>query len=154
MLKKRFFTLLFLVLILTSLLVAVSGCQSSKSASKPVTNLILATTTSLQDSGLLDKLIPAFEQRYPYRVKTLALGTGEALATAARGEADVILVHAPKAELKFKAQGYGIKRRSIAYNYFVIIGPSQDPAKVGAAKNAAGALRRIAATQALFISRG
>jgi len=154
MLRKRFLTWLLLVLISTVLLVTVSGCQTGKRAIKSSTNLILATTTSLQDSGLLDKLIPAFEKRYPYRVKTLALGTGEALATAARGEADVILVHAPKAELKFKAQGYGIKRRSIAYNYFVIIGPPQDPAKVSMAKDAATAFKRIADAQTLFISRG
>lgn len=152
--KKRSFTILFMILMFGILLLTAFGCQAANQAEKPVSNLILATTTSLRDSGLLDKLVPAFEKRYPYKVKTLALGTGEALATAARGDADVILVHAPKAELEFKGQGYGIKRRSIAYNYFVIVGPAKDAAGVGLAKDAAAAFKRIAEKKALFISRG
>lgn len=126
------------------------------SASQAVTNrtVILATTTSTQDSGLLDALIPRFERTTGYVVKTIAVGTGQALAMGRRGDADVLLVHAPAEEEKFMAAGDGVKRQPFMYNDFVLLGPASDPAKVSETKSAADALRRIAASQALFLSRG
>jgi len=116
--------------------------------------LILSTTTSTQDSGLLDVLIPVFEKRTGYSVKTVSVGTGQALALAARGEADVALVHAPSLEKKYVAEGKLFNRRLVMYNDFVIIGPEEDPAKIRAVKNAAAALKAIAQAQASFVSRG
>ena len=115
--------------------------------------VILATTTSVQDSGLLDVLMPLFEERTGYRLKPIAVGTGAALAMAARGEADVVLVHAPEAEREFMAQGYGSERLLVMHNDFVIVGPPDDPAGV-AGLGPVEALRKIAATGSLFISRG
>ncbi len=117
--------------------------------------VILATTTSTQDSGLLDVLIPLFEKKTGYFVKTIAVGSGQALAMGQRGEADVLLVHhAPAVEKKFVAEGYGINRRLVMYNDFIIVGPSQDPAHIKGLKSAAAACQRIALAQALFLSRG
>ncbi len=115
--------------------------------------LILATTTSVQDSGLLDVLVPLFEERTGYRVKPIAVGTGAALAMAARGEADVVLVHAPEAEREFMAQGYGSERLLVMHNDFVILGPPDDPAGIRGLRSAVDALRKIAAAQATWISR-
>lgn len=147
-----------LVILITILIFSISACggkiKRAGNKDKPRSVLVLATTTSLQDSGLLDELIPAFERRYPYKVKALALGTGEALATGRRGEADVLLVHSVKDELEFIAEGFGKNRRSIAYNYFIIAGPKSDPAAVKSARSAADAFRRIARSKTPFISRG
>ncbi len=116
--------------------------------------VILSTTTSTQDSGLLDVLIPVFEKQSGYSVKTVSVGTGQALALAARGEADVALVHAPSLEKKYVAEGKLFNRRLVMYNDFVIIGPKEDPAKIRAVKNAAAGLKAIAQAQASFVSRG
>jgi tungstate transport system substrate-binding protein len=89
--------------------------------------LLLATTTSTQDSGLLDSLVPDFERQSGYTVKTVAVGTGQALALGARGEADVLLVHASEAELRWMRDGHGVDRRLVMYNDFVVIGPATDP---------------------------
>ncbi|MBI2998479.1 MAG: substrate-binding domain-containing protein [Deltaproteobacteria bacterium] len=123
---------------------------------QPVANkiIILATTTSTQDSGLLDLLVPLFQIKTSYVVKTIAVGTGQALAMGRRGDADVLLVHAPEEENKFMAGGHGIKRQPFMYNDFVLVGPTSDPAKLVKAKSAAEALRRIAASKTLFLSRG
>ena len=91
-------------------------------------NLILATTTSTQDSGLLDVLIPVFEKKTGYFVKTIAVGSGQAMAMGQKGEADVLLVHSPDAEKKFMAEGYGVNRLIVMHNDFIIIGPPADPA--------------------------
>lgn len=115
--------------------------------------VILATTTSVQDSGLLDVLVPLFEERTGYRVKPIAVGTGAALAMAARGEVDVVLVHAPEAEREFMAQGYGSERLLVMHNDFVILGPPDDPAGIRGLRSAVDALRKIAAAQATWISR-
>jgi len=115
--------------------------------------LILATTTSTQDSGLLDVLIPMFEKKTGYFVKTIAVGSGQAMAMGKKGEADVLLVHSPAAEKKFVAEGYGINRRIIMHNDFVIVGPPADPAKIKGMKKAAAAFQKIASAQALFLSR-
>ena len=116
--------------------------------------VILSTTTSTQDSGLLDVLVPMFEQRTGYTVKTISVGTGQALALAARGEADVTLAHAPTLEQKYVAEGRLLNRRLVMVNDFVIIGPEADPAKIRGEKKALEALRRIAAAGARFVSRG
>lgn len=116
-------------------------------------NIILATTTSTQDTGLLDTLIPIFEKKTGYFVKTIAVGSGQAMAMGAKGEADVLLVHSPDAEKKFVADGLGVNRRLVMHNDFVIIGPETDPAKIKGEKSAVEALKKIAAANALFISR-
>lgn len=117
-------------------------------------NLILATTTSTQDSGLLDMLIPRFEQQSGYRVKTIAVGTGAALKMGEQGNADVLLVHAPAAEKTFMAAGFGADRRLVMHNDFVLVGPAADPAGIRGVVRAAEALRKIAAAGATFVSRG
>ncbi|HOX15884.1 MAG TPA: substrate-binding domain-containing protein [Smithellaceae bacterium] len=117
-------------------------------------NIILATTTSTQDTGLLDVLIPIFEKQTGYFVKTIAVGSGQAMAMGQKGEADVMLVHSPDAEKKFIAEGYGINRRLVMHNDFIIVGPSSDPAKVKTAKSSAEAMKLIASANALFASRG
>ena len=116
--------------------------------------VILSTTTSTQDSGLLDVLVPMFEKKTGMTVKTISVGTGQALALAARGEADVALVHAPSLERKHVEEGRMQNRRLVMYNDFVIIGPEDDPAKTKGMPKAVDALKRIAETQSRFVSRG
>ena len=118
------------------------------------TTVILSTTTSTQDSGLLDILVPRFEKKTGLTVKTISVGTGQALALAARGEADVALVHAPSPERKYVEKGKMQNRRLVMYNDFVIIGPEDDPAKIKGVPKAVDALKRIAETQSHFVSRG
>src|SRR5499433_1979722 len=120
----------------------------------PSRTVILSTTTSTQDSGLLDVLVPLFEKTTGYTVKTVSIGTGQALALAARGEADVALVHAPSLEKQYVADGKMLNRRLVMYNDFVLIGPAEDPAKIKGMPKAAEALKRIAETQSRFVSRG
>ncbi len=116
--------------------------------------VILTTTTSTQDSGLLDVLVPMFEKQTGYVVKTVSVGTGQALALGGRGEADVVLVHAPEAEKRYLAEGTLINRRLVMHNDFVIVGPPADPAKTRGLKRAIDGFRRIAGTMAPFVSRG
>jgi len=116
--------------------------------------VILATTTSTQDSGLLDVLVPLFEKKSGYTVKTIAVGTGQSLALGDRGEADVVLVHAPELELQYLAKGNLINRRRVMHNDFVLVGPPADPAGIKGVKRAAEALKRIAERGAVFVSRG
>jgi len=118
------------------------------------TDLILATTTSTQDSGLLDVLIPLFQQQTGYQVKTVSVGTGAALALAARGDADVVLVHAPASEVQWMQQGNGTERLLVMHNDFLIIGPEGDPAHIKGDTSALDAMKRIAAANAPFVSRG
>src|SRR5689334_20990989 len=117
-------------------------------------NIILSTTTSTEDSGLLDVLVPLFEKQTGYSVKTVAVGTGQALALAAKGDADVVLVHAPSLEKQYVAEGKLLNRRLVMYNDFVIIGPKDDPARIRETKSAAAALKLIARANARFVSRG
>ncbi|MFB3924873.1 MAG: substrate-binding domain-containing protein [Syntrophales bacterium] len=117
-------------------------------------NIILATTTSTQDSGLLDMLIPIFEKETGYFVKTIAVGSGQAMTMGRKGEADVLLVHSRDAEKKFMADGFGVNRRLVMHNDFIIVGPGSDPAGIRGLKSAVEAFRRIAAVGALFMSRG
>ena len=116
-------------------------------------SVILATTTSTQDSGLLDDLLPLFEKQTGYVVKTIAVGSGQAIAMGKRGEADVLLVHSPEAEMALLADGAGIHRRLVMHNDFILVGPPQDPA--GIAKHTAQeSFQRIAAAKSIFFSRG
>jgi tungstate transport system substrate-binding protein len=116
--------------------------------------VILSTTTSTQDSGLLEVLVPTFEKQSGLTVKTISVGTGQALALAARGEADVTLAHAPALERKYVEDGKMRNRRLVMYNDFVIIGPEDDPAKIKGIPKAVDALKRIAASGSRFVSRG
>lgn len=128
---------------------ALAGCKRSE---KP-RSIILATTTSTRDSGLLDALLPTFRASTGIEVKVVAVGTGQALEIGKRGDADVLLVHSAKAEEAFMATGRGESRKSVMYNDFVIAGPKADPAQI-AGKSARGAFTIIASKNALFVSRG
>ena len=125
----------------------------SAAAPPSLPDVILATTTSTQDSGLLDELIPRFEQQTGYRVKTIAVGSGQAMAMGKRGEADVLLVHSPEAEQTLVAEGSGINRRIVMHNDFVLVGPPSDPAGI-VKHTAVESFQCIAAAKSLFLSRG
>ena len=116
--------------------------------------IIVASTTSTEDSGLFKHLLPAFKQKTGIEVRVVGQGTGQALATARRGDADVVLVHDRAAEQKFVHEGFGIERRDVMYNDFVLIGPKAGPAAVSGSPNVLEAFRKIAASRAPFISRG
>jgi tungstate transport system substrate-binding protein len=117
-------------------------------------NLILATTTSTQDSGLLDVLIPVFEKKTGYFVKTIAVGSGQAMAMGQKGEADVMLVHSPDAEKKFMAEKHGVNRLIVMHNDFVVVGAPADPAGIKGAATTPDAFKKIAAAGSIFLSRG
>ena len=117
-------------------------------------HIILATTTSTQDSGLLDVLIPMFEKKTGYFVKTIAVGSGQAMTMGMKGEADVLLVHSPAAEKKFMEEGFGVSRNLVMHNDFVVLGPAEDPGKLKGIKSTTEAFKKIAGGQALFLSRG
>jgi tungstate transport system substrate-binding protein len=116
--------------------------------------LKLSTTTSTENSGLLYELLPPFEKHFNVKVDVISVGTGKALELGKNGDADVVLVHARNLEDQFVADGYGVNRRDVMHNDFVIIGPSADPAVIGKAKTAAEALKLIAKKKAPFVSRG
>jgi tungstate transport system substrate-binding protein len=121
---------------------------------RPAQPLVLASTTSTEDSGLFDVLLPAFRTAHPeHTVRLVAVGSGQALELGERGDADVLLVHSPDAEQHFMAAGHGVARRPVMYNDFVLVGPATDPAGIRGLDPAA-ALRRIAESGAAFISRG
>ena len=114
----------------------------------------LATTTSLDNSGLLDYLLPYFEEKYGIKVYVISVGTGRALKLGENGDVDLILVHAPEAEETFMEKSFGINRRTFMFNYFVVVGPVEDPAKIREAKTASRAFQQIAETKSTFVSRG
>jgi tungstate transport system substrate-binding protein len=116
--------------------------------------ITVASTTSTEQSGLFKHLLPVFEARTGIQVRVVALGTGQALDMGARGDADVVFVHAKPLEEKFVAAGHGVKRFEVMYNDFVLIGPKSDPARVAGTKDVVEAFRRIRATRAPFVSRG
>ncbi len=116
--------------------------------------ITVASTTSTEQSGLFGFLLPAFEKKTGIQVRVVALGTGQALDLARRGDADVVFVHAKSAEEKFLAEGQGVKRYPVMYNDFVLIGPKSDPAKIGGGKDIIEALKKIQTAQAPFVSRG
>jgi tungstate transport system substrate-binding protein len=140
-----------LLLGIVFLILFTTGIVSTQAQPK---NVILATTTSTQDSGLLDVLLPIFEKKTGYFVKTIAVGSGQSMAMGERGEADVLLVHSPEAEKKFMAEGYGINRRLVMHNDYIIVGPSTDPAKIKGLKSSTESFKKIASAKALFLSRG
>lgn len=123
-------------------------------ASAVTPSVILATTTSTQDTGLLDVLVPAFEKSSGYSVKTIAVGTGAALAMGERGDADVLLVHAPAAEEAYMTKGRGLSRALVMHNAFIVVGPPSDPAHVKGTASAQDAFAVIARARAPFVSRG
>ena len=131
-----------------------TGATPAASVTPARPDLILATTTSTQDSGLLDVLVPDFQARTGYLVKTVAVGSGQALKMGQDGNADVLLVHSPAAEVTFMDAGYGVDRRLVMHNDFVIVGPSGDPAGIRGTATASDALRMIAEAKATFVSRG
>jgi tungstate transport system substrate-binding protein len=116
--------------------------------------ITVASTTSTEQSGLFGYLLPIYEKQTGVKVHVVALGTGQALDVARRGDADVVFVHARSAENKFLAEGEGVKRFPVMYNDFVLIGPKADPAKIGGSKDILEALKKIQTTQAPFVSRG
>ena len=116
--------------------------------------IVVASTTSTEQSGLFGHILLIFEKQTGIQVRVVALGTGQALDMARRGDADVVFVHAKSAEEKFLAEGHGVKRLPVMYNDFVLIGPKSDPAKVAGSKDILDALKKIQAAQAPFVSRG
>jgi tungstate transport system substrate-binding protein len=145
------------VLVAAMLTTAACGPDSSGSAASttatPSGRMILATTTSTRDTGLLDTLVPAFEHAGKCSVKTVAVGSGQAIDLGARGQADVLLVHSPDAEQTFMAQGHGASRLAVMHNDFVLVGPPGDPAKVAHAGGIVPALQAIARSRSTFASR-
>lgn len=142
---KRIFPVLLILLFLTT------SCTPKGPANS---TLILATTTSTQDSGLLDVLIPVFETESGYTVQTVAVGTGQALKMGEEGNADVLLVHAPKSEEEFMANGFGMDRAAVMHNDFVLVGPVSDPAEIKGMASVSDGLTRIYESGSVFISRG
>jgi tungstate transport system substrate-binding protein len=135
-------------------------CRAERSYFKAMTKerpkLIIASTTSTQNSGLLDVLLPAYEKstKYDLTVEVIAVGTGRAIRMAKKGEADLLFVHDPFREEKFVAEGYGINRRAVMHNSFIILGPSEDSAGIGKVDKAAEAFELIAEAGSSFVSRG
>ncbi|MGI5911287.1 MAG: substrate-binding domain-containing protein [Syntrophomonadaceae bacterium] len=159
---------IFAILLVLVFLVAVAGCNNQ--AAEPEQNpeqtadkaaptpenptLKLATTTSTQDSGLLDAILPEFEKETGYDIQVIAVGSGAAMDLGEKGDVDVLLVHARAAEDEFVAAGYGVNRKDVMYNDFLIIGPEDDPAGIKGETDVQVAMKKIVDTQAVFVSRG
>jgi len=135
----------------TAVIVLAIACSPLAMAQKFIT---VASTTSTEQSGLFKHLLPIFEKKTGIQMRVVALGTGQALDLARRGDADVVFVHAKAAEEKFVSEGHGVKRIPVMYNDFVLIGPKADPAKVGGIKDIVAALKQIRGAGAPFVSRG
>jgi tungstate transport system substrate-binding protein len=116
--------------------------------------IVVASTTSTEQSGLFRHLLPVFQKKSGIEVKVVALGTGQALDSGRRGDADVVFVHDKAAEEKFVADGYGVERKEVMYNDFILVGPKDDPAKVAGGKDIIEALKKVEAAKAPFVSRG
>ncbi len=136
---------------LAALVLLVSGCTNPGDATQTLT---LATTTSTRDSGLLELLVPMFEKETGVEIKVVAVGTGQALELGRRGDADVLLTHAPAAEQGFIDEGYGEWRRAVMHNEFVLVGPADDPAGIHGGASASAAFQDIAQSRSPFVSRG
>lgn len=147
---RKMFPILIVPVLLVALLIA--GCGGNKTVTR--TDLILATTTSTQDSGLLDQWVPMFEAENPYNTKVIAVGSGQAMDMGRNGECDVMLVHSPADEQKLVADGFAINRQAVMHNDFIIVGPPSDPAGIKGTSSAVDAFKAIANTQNKFISRG
>ena len=147
------------VAVLVAAMLATAACGSDSpgggtaATATPGGQMILATTTSTRDTGLLDTLVPAFEHAGKCRVKTVAVGSGQAIDLGARGQADALLVHSPDAEQTFMDQGDGVSRLAVMHNDFVLVGPPADPAKAAGAGGIESALQAIAQTKSAFASR-
>lgn len=131
---------------------ALAGCRAYETP--PNDTIVLATTTSTHDSGLLDVLLPLCRRQTGIEVKAIAVGSGQAIELGRRGDADVLLTHAPAAEDRFVAEGHGIERRKVMYNDFVLVGPGDDPAGVGKTSSIVDALRVALRSGLPFVSRG
>ncbi|KJS88123.1 MAG: hypothetical protein JM58_02245 [Peptococcaceae bacterium BICA1-8] len=146
-----------LLLLIVLSVISINACTKNPSPSKETPaveeSLVLATTTSTQDSGLLDILIPAFEKEYNTEVKVIAVGSGQAMEMGKKGDADALLVHSPAAEDQFMAEGWGKVRKDVMYNQFLIVGPKADPAGISGMTDAVAALKKLADTNSKFISR-
>ncbi len=138
----------------TMLAAAIAALAFAAPATAQDKSIVVASTTSTEQSGLFKHILPLFEKKTGIKVRVVAQGTGQALATGRRGDADVLFVHDRVAEKKFVAEGYGVGRREVMYNDFVIVGPSSDPAKVKGSRDVVEALKKIAAAKAPFASRG
>lgn len=137
------------------ILVALTSCANDSVGGESRRTFVVASTTSLQDSGLLDNLIPKFERdQSRLRAKVVAVGSGEAMDLGRRGDADVLLVHSPQQEEQFMKDGLGEFRLRVMKNNFMIAGPEEDPAKVAGARDAADAFKRISVSESPFLSRG
>ena len=141
-------------LISVAAVLVTSGTITATSAFAQDKFIVVASTTSTEDSGLFRYLLPLFKAKTGIEVRVVAQGTGQALATARKGDADVVLVHDKVAEMKFAQEGFGLDRREVMYNDFVIVGPKADPAKISGSKEVIESLKRIAASQSPFASRG
>ncbi|AFC98912.1 ABC-type tungstate transport system, permease component [Methanocella conradii HZ254] len=158
MVNNNCMKVLMISILVVVLLVPLSGCTSTSPSVSPtvapeVQTLRLATTTSVQDTGLLAYLLPEFEKENNVKVQVIAKGSGEALKLGETGDVDVLIVHSPAAEDAFMAAGHGWNRTQIAHNYFVIVGPASDPAGIKGL-NATEAFKKIYAANATFVSRG
>jgi len=138
--------------LIAATLIALAGLAAPLAAQDR--SIVVSSTTSTEQSGLFGHILPQFTKKTGIGVKVVALGTGQALDVGRRGDADVVFVHDRAAEDKFVAEGFGVDRRDVMYNDFVLIGPKSDPAKVAGTKDITAALKRIADTQAPFVSRG
>lgn len=141
-------------LLMVLLILLISPLAELEATSRGGKVIILATTTSVVDSGLIDVLIPLFEKQSGFFVKTLAIGSGQAFALGRRGEADVLFIHDPPMAREFIAQGYGINGKIVMYNHYYLVGPPADPARIAEVPSALAALKRIDAKGSLFVSRG
>lgn len=150
------------ILIVAAALVLLVGCSTPQPTSTPATTpvkpanpeIIMASTTSTGDSGLMDVLIPIFQNKTGYAIKPIYVGSGAAMTMGERGEADVLLVHAPDSEVKFINAGHGVNRKLVMHNDFVIVGPASDPAGIKGMSSALDAIKKIAGGGTVFISRG
>jgi tungstate transport system substrate-binding protein len=163
--KSKLFIALFSLVIILGLVLAactppappatqVATTEPTKAPVQAPTELILATTTSTRDTGLLDVLLPLFETKSGYKVKMVAVGTGQALTMGEEGNADVLLVHSPKSELDLMDKGFGKDRLLVMHNDYVIVGPKDDPAGINGMKVAVDAFKKIAEAKSTFVSRG
>ncbi len=143
--KKKITIGIFILLIISMFFVSLVSAAE---------NIKLATTTSTDNSGLLDVLLPPFEEKYDIKVDVISVGTGAAIQLGENGDVDVVLVHARAAEDAMVEEGYGINRRDVMYNDFIIVGPVDDPAGISGEKDAAAALNKISSSEAYFVSRG